>query len=180
MVDAAVELLGERPADRITVRDVAERAGHHHRFVATWFGGKIGLFRAAFEQMTVSTASTFRLPTGSEVIGDEAVRLVQLMNWLVANDPIVLSVPRETPLLDMISAAYQQMGIGGDDARLLAQRLIAAITSFVLFAGPLGVVGDDIRRHLELERRIVARLVEGAEQNQRDRSGHGSSSHASD
>ena len=48
MVAATRDLLGERSAELITIRDVAEASGHHHRFVQAWFGGQGALLRVVF------------------------------------------------------------------------------------------------------------------------------------
>ena len=161
MVDAAVALLREHSADAVTVRDIADRSGHHHRFVAAWFGGKVGLFGAAFEQMAADAATTVRFPFGSGVIDDELIRIVQLMNWLVANDPGALGLPRATPIFELLIGVYVGFGLSPVDARLFAQRLLATVTSFVLFAAPFGISDDDIRDHLALERRLIAAAAGG-------------------
>ena len=50
MVEATIRLLQDRSPEQITVRDIAEASGHHHRFVQAWFGGKVGLLRAVFDR----------------------------------------------------------------------------------------------------------------------------------
>jgi len=162
MVDAAVALLRERPPEDVTVRDVALRAGHHHRFVVGWFGSKVGLFVAAFERMAADVAGSVRFPGVVDEVHPDAERVVRLMNWLIAKDPAALAGPRGTPLLDVLRRAYSDLGVDDDDARLLAQRLVATVISLVLFPGAIGVQEGDVRRQVELERRLVAALVTSA------------------
>ena len=62
MIDATIRLLQDRTPDQITVRDVALAAGHHHRFVQAWFGGKVGLLRAAFDRLLEDTVRGIPTP----------------------------------------------------------------------------------------------------------------------
>ena len=161
MVDAAVELLGVRSPDSVTVRDIAERSGHHHRFVAGWFGSKAGLFRVAFDQMAARVADDFVLEAPRPGGGPRTpvVRLLHLMSWLATNDPESLQGDRATPLIDRVSASYQeQFGMTADVARVSAQRLAGYLLVTVLFPGPLGVQPGDFDAHLELEARFVQAL----------------------
>ena len=56
-LDATILLLQDRSPDQITVRDVAQASGHHHRFVQAWFGGKVGLLREAFDRLRRAAAA---------------------------------------------------------------------------------------------------------------------------
>lgn len=169
MVDATVELLRERSPDAVTIRDIAARCGHHHRFVAGWFGSKSGLFRAAFDQMADEAAAAFVLEAPASGGGprEPIVRLLQLLSWLATHDPDSLEPGRPTPLIDRVSELYAaQFGLGEDLARLSAQRLTGYFLLTVLYPGPLGVEPGDFDAHLDLEMRIVQSLAaaEGGEE----------------
>src|SRR4029079_12017182 len=92
MIEATARLLRERQPDQITVRDIAQASGHHHRFVQAWFGGKVGLFRATFDRMIHESAEQVGAPlerrTGFE---PDLQAIAVLMNWLVAADPSSLA-----------------------------------------------------------------------------------------
>lgn len=161
MVDATVELLEERSPDDVTIRDIAGRCGHHHRFVAGWFGSKVGLFRVAFDRMAETVADGFVLevPRGGTGPRPPIVRLLQLMNWLAIHDPEPRPDDRATPLIARVSQAYEtQFGMSAELARLSAQRLTGYFLLTVLYPGPLGVRPADFQAHLELEARIVRAL----------------------
>jgi len=155
MLTATIRLLEERDPERITVRDVAAASGHHHRFVQAWFGGKVGLFRAAFERINHDAAERIRY----SFIADggfekDVVASARLMNWLVAAQPGALDGPRPTPIMDVVVAQYQnRYGLDHDTARLMALRLVGAAIAAMLFGGPLGLVPDDLPElaHLEVE-----------------------------
>lgn len=152
MLTATVELLHRRTPDQITVREIAEASGHHHRFVQAWFGGKVGLFRAAFDRMTEQTAARVTgrpVSTGGFAPGTRS--LVILMNWLVAADPQSLNGARPTPVVDRLAEVYRDIGLEVDVARLMALRFVAAATAAILFEGPFGLTDDDVSKLADLE-----------------------------
>lgn len=163
MVDATLELLRDRSPDALTVREIAERAGHHHRFVAGWFGSKAGLLRTTFDQMASALATDLVLDAPPPDVGPrpEVVRLLRLLNWLATHDPQTFDDDRPTPLVDRIAETYAtQFGLPGDLARLSAQRLSGYFVLTVLYPGPFGVRPEDFDAQLALEARIVRCLVE--------------------
>ncbi|MEZ5238502.1 MAG: hypothetical protein R2716_05980 [Microthrixaceae bacterium] len=105
MLAATVELLVERPPEKVTIRDVAEASGHHHRFVQSWFGGKVPLFRAAFDRLSLETADGVSEDLSGSQLGERSVGLAWLLNWLVAADPGA-SEDSPTPLIDRVSRIY--------------------------------------------------------------------------
>lgn len=159
MVDATRALLAERPVERITVRDVAERAGHHHRFVAAWFGGKAGLLMAVVDQLVRDMPPPGQPLAESGRLGSGAVQAVHVLNWLVANHPEVFDDRSETPLIDKLADAYRAEGVDADHARSLAQLIALSTAGFVVFGRALGVAPDDVRRLHELQTRMVAMLA---------------------
>jgi AcrR family transcriptional regulator len=164
MVEATVELLHEQPPDALTIREIAARSGHHHRFVAAWFGGKVGLFRAAYARMATDVAGSVVLQAPPPGTGPSptVARLLHLMSWLATHDPESLRHDRPTPLIDSVSEAYRsQFGLSPELARLSAQRLIGYFVLTVLFPGPLGMRAEDFDGHLHLEAQIVVALANG-------------------
>ena len=145
MVDATIRLLQERSPEQITVRDVAEESGHHHRFVQAWFGGKVGLFRAVFDRMTEASAERIRSQAPlAQPFGPDVRIAVALMNWIVAAEPGSLDGPRPTPIIDEVAETYRrQFGLDGEVARLMALRMVGASIAAMLFPGP---DGDHARR----------------------------------
>lgn len=160
MLRATLELLAERSPEEITVRDIAERSGHHHRFVKDWFGGKTNLFVEAFYEMNVELANLvdFNRPM-TQIPDPVTVRSVRLMNWLVANDPDALKGDRLRPVMNRLRHMYEdRFGIAPDTALLLAQRMMFLISGTVLFKDVVAAGDLDPMRHLALEFEI-ARLL---------------------
>lgn len=159
MVSAARALLEERSAELITIREVADASGHHHRFVQAWFGGKVGLFRAVFDQMVEEAAMDRSALLERSSLQPRTRALIQLLNWLVATDPDQFDTGRDTPLVDRFADSYSELGFDERTARLLAVRLVATTLSLVLFEGVLGVTDSDLADHMGLEREMVAALL---------------------
>ncbi|MFN7148056.1 MAG: hypothetical protein ACK4V6_01110 [Microthrixaceae bacterium] len=161
MLAATVELLARRRPEDITVRDVAEASGHHHRFVQAWFGGKVGLFRAAFDRMSATTAAAITTQLGGDAARTpQAIALAQLLNWLIAADPDALSGDRPTPVIDRVTEIYvRDLDLDPEVARLLAARAVGATLSYLLFSDVLGIDADDFPQIAQLDREMVALLA---------------------
>jgi AcrR family transcriptional regulator len=162
MVEATVRLLRERGPERVTVRDVAAASGHHHRFVQAWFGGKVGLFRAAFDRMTEEDAKgvqgAFEPVDG---FSPELRATTVLMNWLVAADPASLAGPRPTPIIDQLVEVYRvDFGLDEDVARLMALRVVGASVTAMLFPDVLGITPADVAAAAALERELAGLLAQ--------------------
>ena len=160
VLQATIELLAERDPDQITVREIAERAGHHHRFIQDWFGGKTSLFVEAFQEINTELAERIDFnrpnPTGPDPL---VVRAVRLMNWLVANDPASVTGERMRPVINRIQHMYQdRFGVDPDTARLLAQRMMCIMSGMVLFQDVFAIESLDVPRQLQLEFEIARNL----------------------
>jgi AcrR family transcriptional regulator len=89
LFEAAQKLLQTTSPDDLGIRDIGALADVHHRFVAEWFGGKVGLFRAVHDARTqqisdlILTSSNFG-DQGGKVL--ESIRHeIVLVNWLIQN-----------------------------------------------------------------------------------------------
>lgn len=161
MIEATVRLLRQRGPDQITVRDVAEESGHHHRMVQAWFGGKVGLFRAAFDHLLREAAGQLGGLTGDPLLDPDLRLTVTLMNWLVATEPGSLDGPRPTPVIDQVTEIYREtFGLDREVARLMALRTVGASVAALLYPGPLGITPDDIKAIAKLETELATLLAQ--------------------
>ena len=114
LLDAAQSLLQNTDPDDLGIRDVGALADVHHRFVAEWFGGKVGLFRAVHDSRTsqisalISTSNSFGDRGG---LGLEAIRHeIVLVNWLIQNgsqfDDLKDAFPALHTAKDFLSQAF--------------------------------------------------------------------------
>lgn len=153
MVDATIRLLRDRSPEQITVRDVARESGHHHRFVQAWFGGKVGLIRAAFDRLLEDSARAIPSPfVPHEGFSREVQTAALLLNWLLAADPGSLDAPRPTPIIERVIEIYRsEFDLDDELARLMTMRLVGGALSVILFRGPLGLAQDDLPALIQLE-----------------------------
>jgi AcrR family transcriptional regulator len=161
MIEATIGLLKERRPEDITVRDVAEASGHHHRFVQAWFGGKVGLFRSVFDHMTHEAARKMRGPIAPHEGFVPGARVIAaLMNWLMAADPGSLDGRPQMPIVDRLTDVYRNdFGLEPDVARLMALRVVLAAVGVLLFGGALGMEQDDVNALAGLELELTQLLA---------------------
>ena len=138
---------------KTTIEDVAKASGHHHRFVQAWFGGKVGLLRAAFDRLLEDAVRGIPSPfVAREGFNREVRTAASLMNWLMAADPGSLDPPRPRPIVERVIEIYRtEFDLDDDLARLMALRLVSGATSIILFSGPLGIANDDLPALMQLE-----------------------------
>jgi len=87
LLSATQKLLLTSTPDEIGIRDIGKSAGVHHRFVAEWFGSKVGLLRAAHDARSLVVSN---LISTSKMLGERDGRTMEsirheivLVNWLV-------------------------------------------------------------------------------------------------
>ena len=137
LLGAAQKLLLITDPDELGIREIGALAGIHHRFVAEWFGGKVGLFRAVHNSRAsqiselIFTASSFG---GRGGLGIEAIRHeIVLVNWLIQNgsqfDDLKDAFPALNTAKDFLSKTFS---LNEDDADKSAQIIGAIIVSNAL------------------------------------------------
>lgn len=160
LVDATIELLQELPPEQLTVRQVAERAGHHHRFINEWFGGKSGLVRAALDEVMSRALAAGDFPAGRGGINPHARLGIQIMGWLAANDRQVLLDDRPTMFRERMVEIYRGVfGLDLELAEMVAERTMAASIGIALFGDLLDIDDDRFDEHRLLEIRIAQLLA---------------------
>ncbi len=160
IIEATISLLEDQSPDEITVRQIAEASGHHHRMVQAWFGGKIQLFLAVHEELNAEIARELTPPLGRGQVVEHARMTTQLMNWLIAADPSVFDGRVDTPILDRIAEIYvTTYGLEPRRARGMALRTVAGSIASTLFPGPLGITQEDVVELGELEAHLVELLA---------------------
>ncbi|MCD9622798.1 TetR/AcrR family transcriptional regulator [Rhabdothermincola salaria] len=162
MVQATVGLLHEMGPDQITVRAISERAGHHHRFVSEWFGGKAGLYRAALESMLADMTRDLApfAPDGAGIPGDIRI-VVQVINWLTIIAPEMLDGPADGFLRQRIVTPFvEDLGLDPEVADLLARRVVAWVFGVVLFGDIIGIDDEAFAELRRLEVRMALLLAQ--------------------
>lgn len=88
LLDAARDLMAERGLPRVTVREVAERAGLQPGLVNYYFGGKDGLVQAVVDASTEHLFARVREAATQPGTPDERLRgLIRAMALSIAEEP---------------------------------------------------------------------------------------------
>lgn len=130
---AALELLLTMSPESITVRAIADKATSHHPFVASLFGGKVGLFRDIYPTVVAEAVAGLQLPVTTESLRPEMLRLARLAAWLATHDPDS-GLFGEQRLVQVVAANFQaRFQLDEHHAHLLAELMVAAALSWILF-----------------------------------------------
>lgn len=148
LLDAARELFAERGFDRVTTREVGDRAGVDPALIARHFGGKAGLYVAALREADQGpvpdllqpgrlTALLSRVALGPGPVLQACVR---------RHDDPAVQEPAQAELQRRLVAplAARLAEAGGDDSRLRAEVAVAAVAGVALAraAGSLDALAE--------------------------------------
>lgn len=159
--EATIALLLEAQPESLTVRDIAERAGVHFRYIPDYFGGKAELFAHVYPRVAREAAEDLSFPFIAESdaeISPKLVRTARLALWLSANHPA--GVPAsDRPIQHRVEEILvEKFGIDNDTATIAAQRLIALVIVVAAFPDVVSNDPIDIRAHLKLELEMLSSL----------------------
>jgi AcrR family transcriptional regulator len=155
MLRAARELLEDRDPDTLTVREIAERAGHHHRFVQDWFGGKAGLYLEVLNELSMELAEAVELRPAGATPDPRVVRAVKMLSWLAANAPEIVGGDRMRPLVNRMASFYRdRFGVEADQSQLLARHAVLVLTGYVIFKDAYGLADGDFAKLVEIQFRL--------------------------
>jgi|688.fasta_scaffold419192_3 AcrR family transcriptional regulator len=115
MIDAAIDLIRERPFSEVGVRDIAKRADINHGFVHVWFGSKNLLLLAARNELVQRIVSQYADTLGGTrlaALSDPDTRLlVRLSIWLelegVEGIEMTLSSPLITGVASQLASGFK-------------------------------------------------------------------------
>ena len=74
LIDAAHQVMAEQGYPRVTLRQVADRAGVQPALVSYYFGSKQGLLRAVIERVSQQMHGTLHAAASSDQPADQAIR----------------------------------------------------------------------------------------------------------
>lgn len=128
-----MELLLVEAPDAVTVRAIADRAGSHHPFVATLFGGKVGLLADIYPRVVAEAVSEMDLPIAGRGLRPQMVRLARLATWLATNGAAI-EMFRSQALVKVVSGSFStRFGLDDHRGRLLAELVVASTLSWILY-----------------------------------------------
>jgi len=166
LIQAAKQLIREKPFSEVGVRDIALLADVNHGFVHTWFGGKNELLLAVVRDQLLALAEAVPLAApGTPAINffdPEVVSMVRLVLWLDLEGVDTGGLFGNMPILEALTARY--VDIEKIDPSMARDAAIQAI-SIGLGAGTFGpILGltdmSTIGPVMKLWRHIVGLLAE--------------------
>ena len=139
LINAAIQLVRERPFSEVGVRDIATVADVNHGFVHTWFGSKNDLLIAATRQLVEKAASR----VGDAAPGTQALDpfepdiqlAVRLAVWLDLEGANSRDPMKGMPIITALTERFIEVeGISPDIAQLAAAQAVAIGLGVVVFA----------------------------------------------
>lgn len=157
--EATMTLLLETEPDALTVRDIAEHAGVHFRYIPDYFGGKAELFAAIYTRVADEAAGTLTFPFAAAVsnsINPKIIRLARLAVWLSVNHPSGVPASDRPIQHQLEQIVREQFGIDQDTAKIIAERLIALVIVLAAFPDVVTREPVDVQAHITLEMNMLA------------------------
>lgn len=157
--DATATLLLERTPDSLTVRDIAERAGVHFRYIPDYFGGKAELFASIYPRVATEAAESLTFPFAASVvngISPQIVRHARLAVWLSSNHPD--GVPSTERVLQhrLVETLISQFDVDEATAKIVSERLIALVIVLAAFPDVVSPEPINVQAHITLELNMLA------------------------
>ena len=166
LIDAAAQLVRERPFSEVGVRDIAALADVNHGFVHTWFGSKNDLLIAVVRREFQELAQAVHLAEpGAPALffsDPKVVSVVRLVLWLDLEGVKISKLFTEMPILDALTIRYESIEkIDPAIARQAAVQAIAIGLGAGTFAPILGLEeSSDFLPVMQLWRHIVGLLAQ--------------------
>ena len=133
LLQAAKEMLVTATPDEISIREIGALAGVHHRFVAEWFGGKVGLFRAVHDSQTdriSELVKATRLAEQSGTILESIRNEIVLVVWLITNGSHFVDIAEAFPSVETTKNLFIQMfSLSEEDADKSAHTIGAIVVA---------------------------------------------------
>ena len=165
LIEAAKQLIREKPFSEVGVRDIALLADVNHGFVHTWFGGKNELLLAVVRSQLLALAEAVPLAApGTPAINffdPEVVFTVRLVLWLDLEGVDTGGLFSNMPILEALTTRYVEVEkIDPAIARDAAIQAISIGLGASTFGPLLGMTDmDNIVPVMKLWRHVVGLLA---------------------
>ena len=139
LINAAIQLVRERPFSEVGVRDIAAAADVNHGFVHTWFGSKNDLLIAATRQLIGKAAARVAdAAPGQQAIdplNPDIQLAIRLAIWLDLEGANPRDVLYEMPIITALAQRFIEVeGLSPEIAQLAAVQATAIGIGVVIFA----------------------------------------------
>jgi TetR/AcrR family transcriptional regulator, repressor for neighboring sulfatase len=170
LLDAARELLAEKPAPEVTVREIAGRAGVQHALIRRHFGGRDALLRLVVAE-TLSQFAT-AVTSAGDLAAALRVGFEQFStNLAITSGMAMLVVGHDLgelaryPLADAYEAQLLRAGVDSRRARDTAVIVIALMSGWMVgqrFWLGMARRGDDAQAGVEMVEQAVWAVIDRA------------------
>ena len=166
LIQAAKQLIREKPFSEVGVRDIALLADVNHGFVHTWFGGKNELLLAVVREQLLALAEAVPLAApGTPAVNffdPDVVSMMRLVLWLDLEGVKTGGLFANMPILEALTTRYVEVEkIDPSMARDAAIQAISIGLGASTFGPLLGMTEmDNIVPVMTLWRHIVGLLAE--------------------
>lgn len=166
LIQAAKQLIREKPFSEVGVRDIALLADVNHGFVHTWFGGKNELLLAVVRAQMLALAEAVPLAApGTPAVNffdPDMVSMVRLVLWLDLEGVDTSELFANMPILEALTTRYVEVEkLDPAVARYAAIQAISIGLGANTFGPLLGMTGTEtITPVMNLWRHIVGLLAE--------------------
>jgi AcrR family transcriptional regulator len=166
LIQAAKQLIREKPFSEVGVRDIALLADVNHGFIHTWFGGKNELLLAVVREQLLALAEAVPLAApGTPAVNffdPDVVSMVRLVLWLDLEGVKTGGLFANMPILEALTTRYVEIEkIDPSMARDAAIQAISIGLGASTFGPLLGMTEmDNIIPVMQLWRHIVGLLAE--------------------
>lgn len=148
LIDAAIQLVREKPFSEVGVRDIAAVADVNHGFVHTWFGSKNDLLIAVTQQLVEQGANRVAdAAPGQQAINpyEPDIQLaVRLAIWLDLEGTNSRNLLKEMPIITALTQRYIDIeGLSPAIARTAAAQAVAIGLGVVVFAPLIDLNGPE-------------------------------------
>lgn len=139
LIEAAIELVRERPFSEVGVRDIAAAADVNHGFVHTWFGSKNDLLIAATRQLVEQGASRVaEAAPGQQALNpfEPDIQLaVRLAVWLDLEGANARNPVKGMPIITALAQRFIEVeGLKPEIAEIAAAQAVSIGLGVVIFA----------------------------------------------
>ena len=165
LIDAAIQLVRERPFSEVGVRDIAVAADVNHGFVHTWFGSKNDLLIAATRQLVETAAARVAdAAPGQQALDpfDLDIQLaVRMAVWLDLEGANSRDPMKGMPIITALTQRFIEVeGISPDIAQLAAAQAVSIGLGVVIFAPLIDIDNPEkVTEIFQLWRHILGLLA---------------------
>lgn len=144
VLEATLRLLETTNPKDVTLRDVARESGHGPRLIIEWFGGKGGLFAAAFEKVFSDITQSGELFLADVVVRPDVRVAFQIFNYMQLNHrDLVLSLRDGLVIQTVQERLVSNLGLSKEAASLTSRRIAVQVLGIALFRDYFDLTDDE-------------------------------------